>query len=257
MIRTEKLSKTIDGRVILDDVDLSVETGQALAVVGPNGSGKSVLLRALSLVDPPTSGTVQIGDRTFSFPWSDNTAIQPPWPALTVVFQQLFLWPHLTLRENVALPLRGRNSSSSKSADVEDLVELFQLHDVFERYPNQASLGQRQLVAIIRAVALAPRWLVLDEATSALDMEQTQRLLDLLRRLKEEKEVTLIIVSHMLGFAAALADTVLFIDRGQAVESGGPEILTEPRSERMKRFVGLLESITPRVHRPCASPETQ
>lgn len=242
MIVVKNITKHIQGHQLLDDVSFCVPQGHAIGIVGPNGASKSVTLRATTLVDPPTTGTVRIGEFSYSFPSPQK--FTPPWPRLSVVFQQLFLWPNLTLRQNAMLSgVANRSDKSGRRFD--DLVNLFQLGSAIDRYPNEVSLGQRQLAAIIRAlvVAPAPQWLALDECTSALDVEQTNRVLELLKRLKKEENLTIIFVSHLLGFAAALADQVLFMEGGKVLESGGPEILAHPRSARMRRFVQLVEPL--------------
>lgn len=242
MITVENISKDIQGHRLITDISFTVPEGNALAIVGPNGAGKSVALRAAALVDPPTTGTVRIGRTAYAFP--NGRALTPPWPRLTVVFQQLFLWPHLTLRQNAVLPGKA-NRHREHIQRIDELVGLFQLGAAVDRYPNEVSLGQRQLAAIIRALVIEPRpkWLLLDECTSALDIEQTSRVLDLLKRLKKDENLTIVFVSHLLGFAAALADRVLFIEGGNAVETGGPDILARPRTDRMRRFVRLVESL--------------
>ena len=244
MITVENLSKDIQARRLITDISFSVPEGSALAIVGPNGAGKSVALRATGLVDPPTTGTVRIGGTTYVFP-GGRTVTPPPWPSLTVVFQQLFLWPHLTLRQNALLQLRT-NRDEICSKRLHQFVDLFQLGGAIDRYPNEVSLGQRQLGAIIRALVIHPRpkCLLLDECTSALDVEQTSRVLELLMQLKKHDKLTIVFVSHLLGFAAALADQVLFIENGMAGERGGPEILARPRTDRMRRFVSLVESLS-------------
>jgi len=243
MLAAKNISKILSGKEIIKGITLHVNPGNAIAIVGPNGAGKSVLIRAVSLIDPPTSGDLSIDSRSFSFPFWDDASNPPPWPEMTVVFQQLFMWPHLTLRQNVILPLRNSSSHEDGMSHLECLVRLFQLRDVIDHRPNQASVGQCQLAALIRALVLRPKWLILDEVTSALDTEQTQRVLRLLQQLKEQGSTGIIFVTHLLGFAAALADEILFLDGGQILERGGPQILTGPRTARMKAFVHLVESL--------------
>jgi len=225
---------------VLDDVSLTASPGQITAVIGPSGSGKSTLMRALSLLDPPTSGSIEINGRTYRFPDDARKQIDPPWPALGVVFQQLFLWPHLTLRQNVLLPLRLR-SGATGPGQVDELIDYFDLSEAADRYPNETSLGQRQRAALIRALVLEPQYLLLDEITSALDVEHVGKVLNLLRQIRS-RGVAVIVVTHLLGFARSSADQILFLDRGKVVETGPSTILGAPSTERLKKFVTLAES---------------
>jgi len=243
MLIVKNISKILSGKEIVRDVSFDVNPGKALAIVGPNGAGKSVLMRAVSLTDPPTSGEIGIDTHSFAFPALNNGTFTPPWPQMTVVFQQLFLWPHMTLRENALLPLKSPSAPRDGVERLEYFIDLFNLRDVVDRRPNRTSLGQRQMAALIRALVLKPKWLILDETTSALDVEQTQRVLCLLKELKQEAATGIIFITHLLGFAAALADEVLFLDGGQLVERGEVEILTDPKTDRMKAFVRLIESV--------------
>ncbi len=243
MLSAKNMSKSYgDGANVLTDVSLDLAPGTITTLVGPSGSGKSTLLRAISLLDPPDSGTISISGRTYAFAgkgedvWSDFGA--PPWPEVTVVFQQLFLWPHLTLRQNIELPIRKRLSSSGK-AEVDELLRQLGMSAFADRYPNQVSLGQRQLAAIARALALRPKYMLLDEITSALDVEYVSLILGQLSRLREAG-IALLLITHLIGFAQKSANQVLFMDNGRIVESGGPEILTRPRTDRMRDFLSLV-----------------
>ena len=222
---------------ILHGIDIEVHPGKITAIVGPSGSGKSTLLRILSLLDAADSGTVSIDGVAYGVP-QRGPAPSPPWPALTVVFQQLFLWPHLTLRTNVELPLRGASGSSEL---VESLVEEFDLARLMDRYPNEVSLGQRQRAALIRAIALRPKYLLLDEITSALDIEHVSRVLSCLSRVQKEG-TGILLVTHLIGFAQRSADNVVFIENGSVLESGGPSILVSPSNERLRQFLSLVET---------------
>ena len=240
MIVGTNLTKVVNGSTILHDVSVTVKPGKALAVIGPNGAGKTTLLRNLSLVDLPTSGSVEIDNTRYDFLGKSGTSPAPPWPHITVVFQQLFLWPHLTLRQNVLLPVSKRLDSSECEKVFQELIGLFQMDHVLDRYPNEASVGERQRVALMRAVVLKPQYLFLDEITSALDVEQIRHVLEYLIQLKKAG-TGLLFVSHLLGFAQRLADEVIFLHEGTVIESGNASILTTPRTERMSQFVSLVE----------------
>lgn len=240
MLSARKISKSLGKSKILSDVSLAIEPGQITTIIGPSGGGKSTLVRALSLLDPPDQGELVLEGKIHSFPSDTKPANDPPWPELGVVFQQLFLWPHLTLRDNIMLPLT-LNGNLHKSSLADELIDFFELSEAADRYPNETSVGQRQRVALIRAIVLEPRYLLLDEITSALDVEHVGKVLEQLRKLKS-KGVGVLVVTHLLGFAANSADQVIFMDKGQIVESGRAEILTNPNSERLRKFLSLAAS---------------
>lgn len=236
MLKARNLSFSHQGQpAVFTDISLDLNPGEITVLIGPSGTGKTTLLRCLSLLDAPQSGHIEIDDVAFAFPSATNPP--PPWPALTSVFQQLFLWPHLTLRENILLPVRlaGRENPSH----LDELIEAFDMGSFIERYPNEASLGQRQRIALARALMLEPRYLLLDEITSALDVEQIARILDYLKKLRG-KNIGIFLITHLLGFARHAADQVLFMADGQIAESGPAEILKAPKTERLYRFLSVI-----------------
>src|ERR1700694_3413837 len=199
MLIGEHISKRYPGIVALDDVSVSVKPGRITVVIGPSGSGKTTLIRSLSLLDAPDRGLVQIDDQKQAFPFSGRLVFSP-WPKVTVLFQQIFLWPHLTLRENITLAKKLRRSSI---ADLDQLVELFNMASFLDRYPNEVSLGQRQRAALARAAILNPSYILLDEITSALDIEQVGAISHYLISLRN-RGIGLLLVTHFLGFARSL-----------------------------------------------------
>lgn len=221
---------------ILKGVDITIEPGTITTVIGPSGSGKSTLLRALALLDPPTSGEITIDGQHLHFPAS--VPISEPWPNLTVVFQQLFLWPHLTIRQNALLPLTLRSAVNAEGR-VAEVIDQLGIGGFADRFPNEVSIGQRQLGAIARAFALEPRYLLLDEITSALDVEYVAMILESLKRLRDQG-VALLLISHLLEFARNSADQIVFLDGGCVVERGAPTILSRPHTARLERFLGLV-----------------
>lgn len=239
MLTAKDISKTLNGKQVLRDVSVNMRPGEITALIGPNGCGKSTLLRALALLDPPDVGQVAIDGRSYTFPMPTDQVITPPWPDVTIVFQQLFLWPHLTLRQNIALPLRKRNGRAYKQK-VEEVIALLGMEDYIDRYPNQVSLGQRQRAAIGRALAVEPKYLLLDEITSALDVEQVSLILEQIKLLRE-RGTSIMLVTHLIGFARRAASQVLFMWEGQILEAGGTELLSAPESPEMARFLSLLE----------------
>lgn len=238
MLIAREISKSFGASTALAQVSLQVRPGEITALIGPNGSGKSTLLRALSLLEPPDSGEIEVAGHTYQFPRT-GSAPAAPWPDLTVVFQQLFLWPHLSVHDNITLALRHGQRRVTQSV-VDDLIDRYELSALVRRYPNEISLGQRQRVAIARALALEPKYLLLDEVTSALDVEQTSSVLNHLAELKGNG-TAILLVTHLIGFARRAADQVVFLWDGSVEESGGPELLRAPRSKRVSKFLALLD----------------
>ena len=239
MIHARQLNKTRGGKLVLDRVDLTLTPGKVTAIIGPSGGGKTTLLRAVSLLDPPEAGTLELDGATYSFPLDPDAPFAKPWPRMTAVFQQLFLWPHLTLRDNIMLPLRCLKRAEA-NAIVAPLVERFGMTGFVDRYPNEVSGGQQQRAALVRALALQPAYLLLDEITSALDVEQAGILLSHLLELRGTG-IGMLLISHHLHFLQRAADEIVFIDEGRVVETGGPDMLTAPISERVARFVAAAE----------------
>lgn len=265
MLEGRKLIRTVGTRKIIDNVDLELLPGEISVIIGPSGSGKTTLLKLLAMLEPPDSGTIVVNEREYTFP--SDKKIPPPWPLITVVFQQLFLWPHLTLFQNIKLPLTLRSgwkpglerrknqqesvnaahsvqdnsADSSEQRRLEDLIELFDMGNFVHRYPNESSVGQRQRAALVRALVLQPEYLLLDEITSALDVEQISIILSYLKRLSK-KGIGILIITHLLNFAREAADKVIFMDAGQIIESGGREVLDSPAHERVKKFLSVIES---------------
>jgi len=238
MLTAKNITFGYTGTPIIKDISLAIKPGEITVLIGPSGCGKTTLLRCLALLDRPQQGSIDIEDRTFAYPWPPEKEFVPPWPVVTTVFQSLFLWPHLTLRKNVLLPVRLRGTSDGMEK-LNELIEAFDMKDFINRYPNEASLGQRQRVALARALMLRPRYLLLDEITSALDVEQISKILDFLKRLRG-KDIGIFLITHLLGFARHAADQVLFMADGEIAESGGPEILKTPKTERLFQFLSVV-----------------
>lgn len=240
MIVARNIKKVAGNATLLDDINLQLRPGSITAMIGPSGAGKTKTLHCLTLVDPPTSGELAINGRTFRFP-GDEPDTSRVWPQLTAVFQQLFLWPHLTLFDNVALPLRmaGRQDADARARA---MLARVGLDGVSSHYPNEASGGERQRAALARAIALEPRYLFLDEITSNLDVESAGGVLDIIRSLKSDG-LAILVVTHSLHFIANAADAIVFIDHGRIVEAGGPEILRAAKTPRLQKFLSVIRSI--------------
>ncbi|HAX91868.1 MAG TPA: peptide ABC transporter ATP-binding protein [Rhodospirillaceae bacterium] len=229
-----------DGKTVFDGVDLDIAPGGITVLIGPSGTGKTTLLRCLALLDPPRGGEIMVDEQRFTFPIPAGGHAPAPWPQLTAVFQQLFLWPHLTLRENILLPVRLSGQTNGHE-ELDKLIDAFDMGAFIERYPNEASLGQRQRIALARALMLKPRYLLLDEITSALDVEQIAKILGYLKTLRGQN-IGIFLITHLLGFARHAADQVLFMADGTIAERGGPDILKNPQTERLFQFLSVIEA---------------
>ncbi len=239
MLEARNLTFGYGERTILRNINLAVAPGGITCLIGPSGSGKTTLLRCLALMEQPQKGEILIDGARYAWPWPEGKKFIPPYPKLTTVFQQLFLWPHMTLRENILLPVRLNGGAASAKERLAELIEAFEMGDFIERYPNEASLGQRQRVALARALMLDPRYLLLDEITSSLDVEQIAKILEHLKQLRG-KSIGVFIITHLLGFARHAADHVAFMEGGQIREAGGPEILRAPATERLGAFLSVI-----------------
>ncbi|MDO8240616.1 MAG: ATP-binding cassette domain-containing protein [Candidatus Moranbacteria bacterium] len=236
MLKASGIIKKYENRIVLDDVSVEVEQGKITSIIGPSGSGKTTLLKALSMLELPQSGSIVLDDKTYNFP-EDDSNITPPWPKISVVFQQLFIWPHLTIRENIELPLKLKGLLQENKAYLEELYKMFHMKEFIDRYPNEVSLGQRQRGALVRALALKPDYLLLDEITSSLDVEQAEIILSHLVKIKE-KGVGIIMVAHDIDFALSSADNVCFLDGGKIIKQGKPyEFLLETENKRISSFI--------------------
>lgn len=235
MLACHNLIIEYGGERVLDRASVTVKPGSVTALIGPSGAGKSTLLRSMAFLESPTAGQIEIDGKITKCPLPHGTRPKGPWPLVTAVFQQLFLWPHLTLRDNIMLPLR-LSPHPPEPATAESLIRTFDMSDFVDRFPNEVSGGQRQRAALVRALALRPRYLLLDEITSALDIEQAAAIVAHLADLKNSG-IGILLVTHFLGFVRRTADHVVFLDKGQIEEAGAPSILKSPQSPRFRRFL--------------------
>ena len=236
MIRLRGLSKTFDRTIhAVRDMDLDVAEGEVLVIVGPSGSGKSTVLRCINLLEVPTTGTVTVD----GFELTDaSTDIDHVRAEVGMVFQQFNLFPHLTVIQNITLAQRKvRNRSRSEAIDMaRRQLTRVGIPEKADAYPRQLSGGQQQRVAIARALAMEPRVMLFDEPTSALDPEMVKEVLDVMLELASEG-MTMVVVTHEMGFARAAADRLLFIDEGEVVEIGPPEeVFANPTQDRTRAF---------------------
>ncbi|MDN4163352.1 amino acid ABC transporter ATP-binding protein [Nocardioides abyssi] len=246
LIEVRGLEKSFD-QPVLRGVDFTAAAGTATAVLGPSGSGKTTLLRSLNVLETPDAGLVRISDARLDFgePPAGKAAYRQAVKALRarsgMVFQSHNLFPHRTVLENlIEGPVQVQRRDRAEAVeDARALLAQVGLAGRDDAYPAQLSGGQQQRVGIARALALRPEVLLLDEPTSALDPELVGEVLDVVRDLAQQGW-TLVIVTHEVRFARDVADQVLFLDEGRIVERGGPEVLTDPREERTRRFLSRV-----------------
>jgi len=227
---------------VLKDIDLRVNKGQIVAIIGPSGSGKSTLLRAINDLDPLSGGEDWLEDKQVNRklpPRQYEKHINKVRQDIGMVFQHFNLFPHLTVRQNITLAPKMLKGISDAEADqlAEEQLAKVDLSDRIDYYPSQLSGGQKQRVAIARALAMKPKVMLFDEATSALDPELVEEVNLVMKALAAE-HMTMIIVTHEMGFAQSVCDRVLFMDEGVVVEEGPPEIIFKnPKHERTRNFL--------------------
>ncbi|MBZ4644182.1 MAG: polar amino acid transport system ATP-binding protein [Deferribacteres bacterium] len=228
-----------NGVKALKGVSLNVDKGEVVVVIGPSGSGKSTFLRTLNLLETINKGRIIID----GIPLTDKkTNINKVREEVGMVFQQFNLFPHMTALDNITLaPLKVRKMSEKEATEIAmSLLEKVGLADRAGSYPSQLSGGQQQRVAIARALAMRPKIMLFDEPTSALDPEMIGEVLDVMKTLAKEG-MTMVVVTHEMGFAREVADRVVFMDNGEIVEMGTPmELFANPKNERLKQFLGQI-----------------
>lgn len=236
MIQVRNLHKSFGQSEVLKGIDCDVQKSEVVCVIGPSGSGKSTFLRCLNMLEEITSGDVVVDGHNLRDPQTDINLLRTE---VGMVFQQFNLFPHKSVIENIMLaPLKVRKVSREDArVRALALLEKVGLRDKADSYPRHLSGGQQQRVAIARALAMEPKVMLFDEPTSALDPELVGEVLGVMKQLALEG-MTMVVVTHEMGFAREVADRVMFMDEGVIVEEGEPErIFTEPQSERTKTFL--------------------
>lgn len=239
VVRIEELHKSFDDNEVLRGIDLDVHRGEVVVILGPSGSGKSTLLRCVNLLEAPTSGRIFFEGAEIT---AQKTDINKVRAHLGMVFQSFNLFPHLTAKKNVMLAQKKvlrRSKEEAERVAIEQLSKVG-LGDRVDYKPSELSGGQQQRVAIARALAMNPHVMLFDEATSALDPELVRDVLAVMRQLARGG-MTMIVVTHEMGFARDVADRVIFMDGGYIVEQGSPEeVFDRPTSDRTKDFLGHI-----------------
>lgn len=239
MISIQNLHKYFGEVQAVKGVDLTVDRGEVVVIVGPSGSGKSTVLRCINLLEEPTAGVVTIDGEVLG---SDGVDINVVRAEIGMVFQQFNLFPHLTALENVTIAQRLVRRRGSDEADEVGMQQLARvgIPEKADSYPHQLSGGQQQRVAIARALAMDPKIMLFDEPTSALDPEMIKEVLDVMLALANEG-MTMVVVTHEMGFARAAANRVVFMDEGEVVEMAPPdELFGNPRHDRTKMFLSQI-----------------
>lgn len=240
LVRIEQLHKRFGDNHVLRGIDLEVSKGEVVCIIGPSGSGKSTLLRCVNMLEEPTSGKVVVGGVELTHRDCD---IDRARCATGMVFQQFNLFAHMSVLENITIAPRKVLKRDRATAEQKAMMLLNRvgLAEKAAAYPAQLSGGQQQRVAIARALAMDPQVMLFDEATSALDPELVGDVLNVMRELAEEG-MTMLVVTHEMGFARGVADRVVFMDGGYIVEQGHPEqVLGSPREERTQRFLSNVK----------------
>ena len=241
LIQVRDLQKWFKGGEIraLDGVSADIKKGEVVVVIGPSGSGKSTFLRCLNLLERPTGGTIHFNGHDITDPKSNINIHRQK---MGMVFQHFNLFPHMTILKNMTLAptkLLGKSQAEAEKK-ARELLDRVGLGDRADAYPNQLSGGQKQRIAIVRALCMEPEVMLFDEPTSALDPEMVGEVLDVMKQLAEEG-MTMVVVTHEMGFAREVGDRVIFMDGGVIIEDSTPEeIFDHPKSERLQTFLAKV-----------------
>ena len=239
MIDVKNLSKSFGDHLVLDDITESIQVGEKVVIIGPSGSGKSTFLRCLNLLETPTKGTITFNGTEITDPKAKIDQIRQQ---MGMVFQHFNLFPNMTVRRNITLaPVQTKLMSQAEAdAEADKLLARVGLADRGDSYPSALSGGQKQRIAIVRSLAMHPKVMLFDEPTSALDPEMVGEVLDVMKELAHEG-MTMVVVTHEMGFAREVGDRVLFMADGKIAESGTPkDIFEHPQCARLQDFLSKV-----------------
>ena len=239
LIKVRNLEKKFNGVTALKSVNADIKKGEVVVMIGPSGSGKSTFLRCMNLLEIPTSGTITFNGVDIT---DKNVDINVHRQKMGMVFQHFNLFPHMTILKNMTLaPMKlQKKSEEEANAEAMKLLERVGLADRAQAYPSQLSGGQKQRIAIVRALCMKPDVMLFDEPTSALDPEMVGEVLEVMKELAEEN-MTMVVVTHEMGFAREVGDKVLFLEDGIIMEQGTPdEIFNHPKTERLQNFLAKV-----------------
>ncbi|MBQ1220609.1 MAG: amino acid ABC transporter ATP-binding protein [Peptococcaceae bacterium] len=239
MITVKNLHKSFGDVHVLTGIDEHIYPGEVVVIIGPSGSGKSTFLRCLNLLEQPTDGEIYVDNELITSPKTDVNKVRQK---MGMVFQQFNLFPHLTIMENITLaPVKLKKMTKEEAVKKgQELLERVGLAEKANNYPAQLSGGQKQRVAIARALAMQPEIMLFDEPTSALDPEMVGEVLDVMKELAKSG-MTMVVVTHEMGFAREVGTRLLFMDQGVIMEQGKPEdVFTNPQNERTQAFLSKV-----------------
>jgi ABC-type polar amino acid transport system ATPase subunit len=239
LIELREVRKSFGGNLVLDDIDLKIERGAAIVIAGPSGSGKSTLLRSINGLEPVDSGQIRFEGQPIRYSGKSLSRLRAE---IGMVFQQFNLFPHMSVRENIALgPVKGKGVPREEARRrARELLQRVGIPEKENDFPADLSGGQQQRVAIARALAMDPKLMLFDEPTSALDPEMIREVLDVMRDLARDG-MTMVVVTHEMGFAREVCDRIVFIDAGRIVEEAAPdEFFRAAKSPRAKEFVDKI-----------------
>ena len=239
MIYVKGLSKSFGDNQVIKNIDMHITPGEKVVIIGPSGSGKSTFLRCLNLLEIPTGGTITFDGQEITAPGVDINKVRRH---MGMVFQHFNLFNNLTVKDNIMLgPVKQKLMTKEEAeAEAMRLLKLVNLEEKADAYPAQLSGGQKQRIAIVRSLAMKPRVMLFDEPTSALDPEMVGEVLELMKKLADDG-MTMVVVTHEMGFARELATRVVFMDEGIIMEENTPqEIFNNPQNERLKSFLAKV-----------------
>ncbi len=239
MIDVKNLSKSFGDHLVLDNISEHISQGEKVVIIGPSGSGKSTFLRCLNLMEEPSAGTITFDGTQITDPKCSIDSVRRQ---MGMVFQHFNLFPNMTIQKNITLaPVRTKLMTQVQADELaRNLLRRVGLEDKANSYPNQLSGGQKQRIAIVRALAMNPKVLLFDEPTSALDPEMVGEVLSVMKELAQEG-MTMVVVTHEMGFAREVGNRVLFMDEGKILEQGTPqEIFTSPKHPRLQDFLSKV-----------------
>ena len=239
MIDVKNLSKSFGDHLVLKDISEHIYPGDKVVIIGPSGSGKSTFLRSLNLLEEPTAGTITFDGVEVTGPKTDIDQVRRK---MGMVFQHFNLFPNMTIKKNITLaPVRtGLMTQSEADETAMQLLRRVGLEEKANAYPNQLSGGQKQRIAIVRALAMNPKVMLFDEPTSALDPEMVGEVLNVMKELAADG-MTMVVVTHEMGFAREVGNRILFMDEGRIVEQGSPaEVFGNPQNPRLKDFLSKV-----------------